>query len=63
MAKNSKGQETNDQHIMRNNRQVTLSVGKYVEQDWGWVRVTKTHREGNKIWLTIEALELVEKGH
>ena len=62
MAKNSKHQETNDLKIMRNRRQTLLSVGKYVDQEWGWVRVTKTHREGNKIWLTIEALELVEKG-
>jgi len=61
MARNSKGQETNDLKIIRNGRQTLMSVGKYVLPEWGWVRVTKTHKEGNKIWLTVEALELVEK--
>jgi len=61
MPKNSKGQEVNDQHIIRNGRRTMLSVGKYLPTDWGWVRVTKTHKEGNKIWLTVEALELVER--
>ena len=62
MGRNSKGQETNDLHIHGSGRSRLLSVGKYVPSERGWVRVTKTHKEGNKIWLTIEALELVEKG-
>ena len=62
MAKNSKGQETNDLHIHGSGRSRLLSVGKFLDAEWGWVRETKTHKEGNKVWLTIEALELVEKG-
>ena len=61
MAKNSKHQETNDQKIHGSGRSRLLSIGKYCPPEWGWVRVTQTHKEGNKIWLTIEALELVEK--
>jgi len=61
MGKNSKGQETNDQHIHGSGRSRLLSIGKYVPSEWGWVRVTQTHKEGNKIWVSIEALELVEK--
>ena len=61
MPKNSKHQETNDQHIHGSGRSRLLSIGKYCPPEWGWVRVTQTHKEGNKKWLTIEALELVEK--
>ena len=61
MPKNSKHQETNDQHIHGSGRSRLLSIGKYWPPEWGWVRVTQTHKEGNKIWVSIEALELVEK--
>ena len=61
MPRNNKGQETNDLHIHGSGRSRLLSIGKYVPSEWGWVRVTKTKVEGNKIWLTVEALELVEK--
>lgn len=60
MAKNSKGQETNDQHINVHGRSRQLTVGKFIPEDWGWVRVTRTQSKVGEVTLHIRRLEMVE---
>ena len=60
MAKNSKGQETNDQRINKSGRGKSLSVGKLLPANWDMVRVTRTKQADHEVWLHIRQLEVIE---
>ena len=60
MAKNSKGQQVNDQRVNKSGRGRSLSMGRLLPPSFDMVRVTRTRYDDNNVWIHIRKLEIRE---